>query len=260
MNIGIIGIGNMGSIIVNRLLETGFPQKNLFITDTHAENLSILPNSQHASLSEIAHQCGIIILAVKPQDFQNLARELAHTVAHDTWIVSIMAGIDSGKIRDVLGVTHIVRCMPNLPSRIGKGITVWTSQQSSLPDEITLFFSSLGDDMRVENDDLVDRATALSGSGPGYVYYLEEQFIAAGERLGFTKDQAQRLVQATFCGALSLQEEEHVSPQELRTRVTSKGGTTSAAIEVFDNHAVSSIIQQAVQRAYERAQEMKQLL
>ncbi len=250
----------MGSIIVNRLLETGFSQNNLFITDTHAENLSILSSSQHASLSEIMQKCGIIILAVKPQDFQAVAHELDTTLSDETWIVSIMAGIDSNKIRNALGVTHIVRCMPNLPSRIGKGITVWTSQQSSIPNEITLFFSSLGDDMRVETDDLVDRATALSGSGPGYVYYLEEQFIAAGESFGFTREQSERLMQATFYGAMCLQESTNDSARELRARVTSKGGTTSVAIEVFDQYAVSSIIQQAVQRAYERAQEMKQSL
>jgi len=250
----------MGSIIVNRLLETGFPQKNLFITDTHAENLSILPSSQHALLNEIAQKCGIVILAVKPQDFQAVASEIHPTLSDETWIVSIMAGIESDIIATAFDVTHVVRCMPNLPSRIGKGITVWTSQQSSIPDEITLFFSSLGDDMRVETDDLVDRATALSGSGPGYVYYLEEQFIIAGEHLGFTKDQAQRLVQATFCGALSLQEGERVVPQELLVRVTSKGGTTAAAIEILKNRDVASIFYQAVQRAYERAQEMKQSL
>src|SRR3989338_2589792 len=107
MNIGIIGIGNMGSIIVNRLLKIGFPQKNLFITDTHTENLSILPNSQHASLSEIAQKCDIIILAVKPQDFQAVASELHPTLSDGTWIVSIMAGIESDTIATALDVTHV---------------------------------------------------------------------------------------------------------------------------------------------------------
>lgn len=255
---GIIGIGNMGSTIVHCLLKAGADPHSLFITDKDIEKLHILPVSQHSSIENIAHTCNMIVIAVKPQDFHTLASVFANHLNSNAWIVSIMAGIDTATLSHVCKTKNIVRCMPNLPSRICQGMTVWTSSHYPILDDIKALFAALGDYMQVESDDLVDKATALSGSGPGYVYYVEEQFIAAGERLGFTHEQSVRLVQATFCGALALQEQQNISPHELRMNVTSKGGTTAAAIELLDQCDMQKIVSQAVQRAYERAQEMKQ--
>jgi len=245
--IGIIGAGVMGQIFVERLLKIKALSKS-----------QILISRRFDDKKTLIDQCQILILAVKPQDFSELTNQLLKAgIKSSVLVISIMAGIDIKTIQKALNIKTVIRAMPNLPAKIGKGVTVWKASaqvNQKQKDQAIKILQSLGPEIEVKSEKMIDLATAVSGSGPAYVFLFQELLAQAGQRLGLPKKLAQKLAFQTFFGAVSLQRELNVEPKVLRKQVSSKGGTTAAAMEIFKKHNIAKIFKQAMQAAFKRSQ------
>lgn len=201
----------------------------------------------------------IVILAVKPQDFKAVSENLKALLNEKHILLSVMAGVTITTIEKVTGLSKIVRSMPNIATQIGMGMTVFSA--SSEIDRKELFIvqnliNTTGKSVYVEDEKLIDAATAVSGSGPAYVFFFMKSMIDAAQQLGFTQSEAELLVNQTFSGAINLQNGSSLSNEEWITKVASKGGTTEKALEVFNSNAAETIIGKAVMAANERALEL----
>ena len=204
-------------------------------------------------------QADIIILSVKPQDFPVVGKQIAPYVQQEQLILSIMAGIKISSIYEAIGATKIVRAMPNLPAQIGMGMTVFTSSTDIDKKELFIMLNLInttGKSVYVEDESKIDAATAISGSGPAYVYYFMEAMIQAGVKMGFSLSQAELLVNQTFMGAVHLHNQSDLTCEEWITRVASKGGTTEAALKVLTENTVEPNIEAALFAAFNRAKEL----
>lgn len=213
----------------------------------------------HPQAGEFISQADIIILAVKPQDFATLGRQIVPYVKPGQLVLSIMAGIKIAAIYEAIGVTKIVRAMPNLPAQIGMGMTVFTSSADIDKKELFIMqnlINTTGKSVYVEDEGKIDAATAISGSGPAYVYYFMEAMIQAGVKMGFTLSQAELLVNQTFMGAVHLHNQSDLTCNDWISRVASKGGTTEAALKIMKGHTVDANIEEALFAAFNRAREL----
>lgn len=264
--IGIIGTGNMGGAIIGGLLNAHItvPQ-NLFAFDVKESQISELlaryKFNKCASNIEVVERAEFIILAVKPQNMREVLTEIKPAVKKHHCFLSIAAGIRTEFIENILGEkTRVVRAMPNTPALIGAGATAIAPGSYAEQIDIELaekIFSALGIAVQVDEKQL-DAVTALSGSGPAYFFYLIESMIKAGIKLGIPDEIAEELVKQTAIGSARLAAESIESPAELRKKVTSPGGTTEAAMEVFLKYKFKDIVIAAIQRATQRAQELSQ--
>ena len=201
----------------------------------------------------------IVILAVKPQDFENLANSIKPFLSQNQIIFSVMAGVTITTIENKLSCSKIVRSMPNIPTQIGMGMTVFSA--SSAVDRKELFIiqnliNTTGKSVYVEDEKLIDAATAISGSGPAYVFYFMKSMIQAAVQLGFNESEAELLVNQTFMGSVAIQNTNSFSNQEWITKVASKGGTTESALKVFEQNQLDETIIKAIQVANDRALEL----
>lgn len=259
--IAVIGAGVMGSLLVEKCVSF-FSDAKIIVCDHSLERLSALqlrfPNiTVTTDAARAAGMADCIFLAVKPQSFMDLAGVVSGSLTSDKLCISVMAGVPVKKIVTACGATKVIRTMPNTPARIGKGVIGMFANGSVSSDEQSIikdFFQHLGLVFHCEQEDEVDKLTAISGSGPAYVYYTMECLVASAKELGFSESQALQIVKATFAGAIKLAEND--DPANLRAQVTSKGGTTEAAIRVFDERDMKSIWQSAVLASYERATEL----
>ena len=198
----------------------------------------------------------IIILAVKPQDFSALANTINPFVSKEHIILSVMAGISMQTIQDKLGVNKVVRSMPNIPTQIGQGMTVFCA--SSTIDRKDLFIvqnliNTTGKSIYVDKEEMINAATAVSGSGPAYVYYFMNAMVQSAIELGFSPSEAEFLVGQTFTGAVQLQNRSKESHQQWIDKVSSRGGTTEAAIKVFNEFNIANSIEIGINAANKRA-------
>jgi pyrroline-5-carboxylate reductase len=207
--------------------------------------------------SDLAAHGGQVLLAVKPQSLDDVARELGPLLARqERVVISILAGTSTARLRDALGIADlpVVRAMPNTPARLRKGMTALATP-ASLPGSQAQFaydlFASLGEVIRID-ESLMNAFTALAGSGPAYVFYLAESLLDAAQHVGFDRITADRIVRQTLAGASALLAESHDPPAALRAAVTSKGGTTQAACDTLDARAVRAAIIDAVTAARDR--------
>ena len=259
--IGFIGGGNMAACLLNGLIASGHPAQQLWVSDTNPETLSqlALAHNVNTSLDNLAivDAVDVIVLAVKPQILKSVVQTLAAPIhAKKLLVVSIAAGISQASLSAWLGdETAIVRCMPNTPALIGAGVTGLCAHASvdeagRLQAEQVL--SAVGSVRWVDNESLMDAVTAISGSGPAYVFYFIEALQQAGQNLGLDEVTARQLSIETFVGAakLALQSDENVLT--LRERVTSKGGTTAAALQSLEADQVKAAIIRAVEAAQVR--------
>ena len=261
----IIGGGNMGAAYAACFLKSGLIGKaDLTIIEklgarreTLAAQLGCRIESGPGALP--AH-VQMLWLAVKPQDIKSACEELLPCISARYLVVSIAAGVPLARLEEYLGGhVRIARCMPNMPVAIGQGMTVYFPHPQLSDQERALvekFLRCGGDCLRLDSEELIDAATALSGSGPGYVYYLLEHVLQAARVLGFTPVQAEQIVAQTIKGAMSQWQNSSEDAATLRDCVTSKGGTTAAALEVFDAAGLGEILQRGILRAFERAQEI----
>ncbi len=201
----------------------------------------------------------LIILAVKPQDSPALFQTIRPHVTDQQVFLSIMAGISVGTICESLGITKVIRAMPNLPAQTGTGMTVFTSSNEVTRIELVMvqnLINTTGKSIYVEKESLIDAATAISGSGPAYVYFFMKALIVAAQNMGFSESESELLVAQTFKGAVDIYSKENFSCEEWIKKVASKGGTTEAALQSFSNNKVTSDIMDAASAAFDRAVEL----
>jgi len=264
MNILIIGAGNMGTTYAKSLLSSHFSttqeMKLLIRSDAGRNRLSEIPDENiFRSAGSFISEADIIIVSVKPQDFASLAPTIKPFLHEDQIILSVMAGVSLKSLEDALNIPKVVRAMPNLPSQIGMGMTVFSCSADLDRKELFIIqnlLNTTGKAMYVEDEKLLNSATAVSGSGPAYVYYFMNAMIKAGIDLGFTPAQAEMLVHQTFIGSVHLQNQNNLSCEELMKKVASKGGTTEAAFKVFNEKEVESEIKEGMLNAFNRSVEL----
>ena len=262
--IAFIGGGNMASAIIGGLLKQGWPVSHIDVVEPFDEARAKLSSqfgiSAQAKAGSFLSRADLVVWAVKPQTFKDAAAQTqAHT--HAVLQLSVAAGIRSDTIAQWMGSERIVRAMPNTPALIGKGITALFARAAvSAADKalVNQVLGSTGELMWVDAEDHIDAVTALSGSGPAYMFYFMEAMREAGTGMGLDPAQAYRLAIATFIGAGELAKASPDSPETLRQRVTSKGGTTYAALTAMEASGIKPAFIAAMQAAQARAREMGQ--
>jgi pyrroline-5-carboxylate reductase len=264
MKVMIMGFGNMGKTYANSFISSRFIKSediHALVRDTsRISNYYGIPKENFVEFpSKEINQFDIIILAVKPQDFDVLAQSIKPFLSENQMIISVMAGVTLTTIEKKLGCSKIVRSMPNIPTQIGKGMTVFSA--SSNIDRKELFIiqnliNTTGKSIYVENETLIDAATAISGSGPAYVFYFMNSMIKAATELGFSQSEAELLVNQTFMGSVDLQNSSSLSNEDWIKKVASKGGTTEQALTIFKKNNVEESIIEAVKAANNRALEL----
>lgn len=199
----------------------------------------------------------VVILAVKPQQIGDL--EIAGKLKGDAIVISIMAGVPIEKIREILdGHSYIARVMPNLPALISEGMSGFyapdlTGEQKSV---VVGILKSFGDEIELKSEDEIDKITAISGSGPAYVFYFLEAMTDAGVELGFGEETAKKLALKTLLGSGKYAKVASESFSELREKVTSKGGATEKALQVLNNYGFKKSLVEAINSAYKKAKEL----
>ena len=199
----------------------------------------------------------LVILAVKPQRLSKVLPELKGAIHPDQLVVSIVAGARSETIADQLLHPAIVRTMPNTPAQIGQGMTAWTATpevSEAQEREVVAMLEALGKATRVENERQIDMATALSATGPTYIFLVMEALVDAGVHMGFSRHVAQDLVQQMMLGSVLFAKESKKHPAELRNMVTSPGGTSAEAIYQMEKGSLRTVLSKAVWAAYQRAE------
>ena len=198
----------------------------------------------------------IIVLSVKPQTLPKILPEIRDEVSADALIISIVAGMRISVIQRGLGVAAIVRSMPNTPGQIGHCMTVWTATEAvneAQRRQAQAILGALGKELYVTEESYLDMATALSGTGPAYVFLFMEALIDAGVHMGFSRHVAEELVYQTMAGSVVMARETGLHPTQLRNQVTSPGGTTAEALYQLEKGGLRTVISKAVWAAYQRS-------
>jgi pyrroline-5-carboxylate reductase len=261
-HIGFIGGGNMASAIIGGLLRQGLSREQLTVVEPFAETAAKLQNDFGITALPVAgprlQDLDLVVWAVKPQVFSEAAAPvMPHT--RSALHLSVAAGIRTDSIARWVGTDRVVRCMPNTPALVGQGITglfACPSVTSADKTWVEQVIATTGQFLWVDKEIQLDAITALSGSGPAYVFYFLEAMTQAGVVMGLSAQQAYQLAVATFSGASSLAAASTESAEVLRQRVTSKGGTTYAAISAMEAAGIKSAFVKAMQAAEKRAGEL----
>jgi pyrroline-5-carboxylate reductase len=259
-----IGGGTMAEAMIRGLLEKHLvPPSHVLVTGPRRERRADLAKrfgvKALASNAEAASGAHVVILSVKPQVLATVLRELRGKLRPEQLVISIVAGAPLAVLRDGLDHAAIVRAMPNTPAQIGMGVTAWTATDAvdrEQRDRAKAILGALGEELEVEEEGQVDMATALSGTGPTYVFLLMEALVDAGVHLGFSRRVAEELVLRTVEGsaAFARQSDRHLA--ELRNMVTSPGGTSAAAIYELEKGTLRTVLSRAVYAAYRRTREL----
>jgi pyrroline-5-carboxylate reductase len=260
--IAFIGGGNMAGAIIGGLIRQGLPAANIEVVEPFAPTREKL----HAQfgLQPLAEagpalaRAGLVVWAVKPQTFKEAAAQARDHTASALHL-SVAAGIRSDSIAQWLGTQRVVRSMPNTPALVGKGMTALFARDGVTPADKSWaeqVIATTGESLWVDREDDLDAVTAISGSGPAYVFFFLEAMTQAGVEMGLTQDQARRLAVGTFAGASELARASDEPLEVLRQRVTSKGGTTYAAITSMESDGVQALYVKAMHAARQRAREL----
>jgi pyrroline-5-carboxylate reductase len=260
--IAFIGGGNMASAIIGGLIQQGTPADGFEVVEPFEAARTKLAQSfgitALAEATEAIARCAVVVWAVKPQAFAEATRPV-RPFAEKALHLSVAAGISSDSIARWLGTERVVRAMPNTPALVGQGMTgLFARAAVDGADRAlaTKLLAPTGELLWVDAESALDAVTAMSGSGPAYVFYFIEAMTEAGVEMGLTPDQAQRLAIGTFTGASSLAHSATEPPSVLRERVTSKGGTTYAAITSLEGADVKARFKTAIRAAQKRAAEL----
>jgi len=263
MNITFIGGGNMASALISGLLQQGYAARQLYVVEINAENREKIKHefgvSAVADLASGIAESDVILLSVKPQQLFELTQKLAPLLRNQL-IISIAAGIRATDIMRWLGdYQRVVRAMPNTPSLVRSGVaglyaTSNVGEQDRKNAESVLV--AVGSTLWVDEEEMLHAVTAISGSGPAYVFYFIESMQQAGIELGLTPVQARQLSLQTFAGASKLASLSDEDAATLRARVTSKGGTTEQAIQTMEKNDIKCKIIAAIHAASKRSHEM----
>ena len=262
MNICFIGGGNMATALIGGLLGKGFSATQLSVVEINGENRARLQAEFSvravASLAEGVLGSQIIVFAVKPQQLREVAQALAPMLSGQL-LISIAAGIRAPDLARWAGSQSIVRAMPNTPALIQSGMTglyALDAVSSAQCEQAQEILTAVGETLWLQDEAMLDAVTAISGSGPAYVFYMIEALQQAALEFGFTAEQARRLSVATFLGGSKLAATSTEAVSVLRERVTSKNGTTERALLSLAENQVAAHIVQAAQAAAARSREM----
>ncbi len=264
MKIAFIGSGTMaGAMIAGLLREKLAKPENLFAGDPRVdrgeelkEKYGIRPFTDNLAAVKKAD---VVVLSIKPQRLSSVLAELKGKIPQDALVLSIVAGATIEKIGTGLAHEKIVRTMPNTPARIGEGITVWVASDAvsaAQKKQAQKILSALGEDVFVEDEYYLDMATALSGSGPAYVYMFMEAMIDAGVHMGFPRRISEKLVVQTMRGSVNFYDKNNLHVAALRNQVTSSGGTSAEALYYLEKAGIRTAISRAIWAAYQRSLEL----
>ena len=262
--IAFIGGGNMASAIIGGLIRQGTPAQDIDVVEPFDSARTALRQTHGVDAQPLAGdflaRASLVVWAVKPQTFRAAAAPVqSHT--RDALHLSVAAGIPSSSIASWVGSERVVRAMPNTPALIGRGMTALFARPSVTETEraqVSQVIATTGELLWLDAEEQLDAVTALSGSGPAYVFYFLEAMREAGASMGLSAEQAYQLAVATFIGAGELARASSETPEVLRQRVTSPGGTTHAAITTMEQHQIKAHFKQALQAARQRAAELGQ--
>ncbi len=261
MRIAILGGGVMGETLATGLLRRE-PRPQVVVAEKRAERAAELAASLDVVIAEpldAVAGADVVVLVVKPQDTMALLDEVRSVIPTGAVVISIAAGIRTASIEQaVAGGVNVVRAMPNTPARIDQGVTGISAGAGCSPEALALaeeLMASVGLVVTVP-EDLQDAVTAVSGSGPAYLFYLAEAMTSAGMDLGLDEADAIRMVNQTLLGAAMLLSSSGESAADLRRKVTSPGGTTAAAIGTMDDHEVAEGVRAALRAARDRSREL----
>lgn len=259
--IGIIGCGNMGSAILAGLLKKGLvPSQSVTVYDKILPKAKDLVRRWKVKLgkgnAEVVRSSEVVILAFKPQDLFEAAPEFQSAFGRRHLVITILAGTPMAKVRKAIGPKPaMVRAMPNLGAQVGSAITALAGNTISGLKLAEMIFSGCGKTVRL-SEKYFDLVTAISGSGPAYFFLLMELLAREAKAGGLSESVARQLAVQTALGAGLLAQAADVSPEELRKRVTSKGGTTAAALQVFENEGLGIIVSKGLRAALKRGREL----
>ncbi len=261
MTVAFIGSGVMAEAMIKGLLnEKLLPAGQIIAADPredHVKQLSARYGLKGTtSNDEAAQAADILVLSVKPQVLNHVMPELRKGARSSKLILSIIAGAKIKTIADGVSNPSVVRAMPNTPAQIGQGITVWTATPEVLPlqiEQAKSLIGALGDQIFLDDERYLDMATALSGTGPAYVFMFMEALIDAGVHMGFSRRDAERLVMQTMRGSIEYAEQSGLHPAQLRNQVTSPGGTSAEAIYHLEKGGLRTVISRAVWAAFQRS-------
>ncbi|MSQ15178.1 MAG: pyrroline-5-carboxylate reductase [Dehalococcoidia bacterium] len=264
LTLGIIGGGVMGEAILRCILQRGTARaSDVTVAEVVPDRRRALESAYGvkttASSKELAASCSTILLAVKPQSFPETAEELKAAVGSGHCIVSIMAGIPISAIVNSVGQDSVVRVMPNTPAQIGEGVSVWTATPSvsrEHKEAARAVLQAMGKEIYVDDEKYLDMATALSGSGPAYVFLFLEALIDAGVHIGMSREMAGLLSTQTILGSIRFAEQSGQHPAVLRNMVTSPGGTTAEGLLGLEEGGLRTAVAKAVIAAYAKAQSL----
>jgi pyrroline-5-carboxylate reductase len=264
MRISVIGPGVMGKAIISSLIGKGkVAPEQITVAGPNADRLEALAGELKVNTSienaKAVESADIVILAVKPQRFEQAARSIKGALPKDALVISIIAGVSLATLSEKLGVRQIVRTMPNTASQIGMGITVWVKTEDVQEKSKAVaaeILQTLGEEVFVEDEGYLDMATALSGTGPAYVFLFMEAMIDAGVHMGFPRRIAEKLVVQTIRGSTEFYRQNQEHPARLRNEVTSPGGTSAEALYYLEKAGFRTAISRAIWAAYERSIEL----
>ncbi len=261
MTVAFIGSGVMAEAMIKGLLnEKLLPAQQIIAADPREDRvkeLSALYGLKGTTDNNAAAVAAdILVLSVKPQVLGYVMPELQNGARSSKLILSIIAGAKIKTIADGVGNPSVVRAMPNTPAQIGQGITVWTATPEVLAEQqeqARMLIGALGDQIFLDDERYLDMATALSGTGPAYVFMFMEALIDAGVHMGFSRRDAERLVMQTMRGSIEYAEKSGLHPAQLRNQVTSPGGTSAEAIYHLEKGGLRTVISRAVWAAFQRS-------
>ncbi len=260
----IIGAGAMGEAIIAGLLRQKLTSpENIHASEPRLERCEELQIKYGIKTStqnvQVLADADVIVLAVKPQILDKVLAELKGFILSEAVVISIIAGATIEKISSGLAHHAIVRTMPNTPGQIGKGITVWFASNAVTEkhlEKAQLMLQALGENIQVDEEYYLDMATAVSGTGPMYVYLFMEAFMDSAVHLGFSRHVAEKLVIETIRGSVDYYESQSVHVADLRNKVTSPGGTSAAALYYLEKAGFRTAISRAIWAAYSRSQQL----
>lgn len=260
--IGFIGGGAMAEAIMKGLLKNGLEPDKIIVCDKSVQRLNYLHNNLDVIITEkndeIFTKADVIIIAVKPQNLPEVAKELSNIMTNDRLIISILAGVSTATLEKQLPLGRIIRVMPNTPALVGSGTTVLTAGTKASKDDLQLaekIFESVGH-VTILPEKMLNAVTGLSGSGPAYIYLVIEALADGGVMAGLTREVALKLAVDTVKGAAEMVEKLEIHPGRLKDMVTSPAGTTIYGMMQLEKDGVRGSFMEAVVKAAERAENL----
>ncbi len=258
IKIGFIGAGNMANAMITGMLKNNFTAVDITVSDINHQLLSSLKDKFNINTTTnnciVVNNCNVIILSVKPQNIKELCRQICHEIKQDKIIISIAAGITTKQLGQYLNTNNIVRAMPNCAAIIGESVTGIFAENLINKKIIDDIFISIGISIWLDDEKLIDSITAISGSGPAYFFLIFEIIISNAIILGISAKDAKKICLQTALGAAKMAVNNNI--HTLKQQVTSRGGTTEAALQCFADNNIDTIIQKAILAAKDRAVEL----